>query len=154
MSEGFKRDIYFRLKELLNGEKPIFLLGPRKTGKTFALKQLAHDLPNCEMYDFKEVYSKDMSMDIFTKVCEDVVSGVDKVYLLDEITYAFYPEQEIAKVASAFTDAEVNGVKVNTKIIFTGSQSRALESWGRLAFLWQCGVCKVGLSLLPRVVKV
>ena len=135
MSE-FKRDVYYKLQDLLNKRNIIFLLGPRKCGKTVALQQINKNNSNTQYIDFKG-FSEEKSMDIINEIVEDVLSSKEKTYLLDEMTYAFFPETEIEKIAEAYTDTIASGVDAKTKIIFSGSQSIALAAWGRRSFSYQ-----------------
>ena len=112
----------------------MFLLGPRKCGKTFALCQIENDCEKAERYDFKELRDESESMQLVDMVIQDILSGIDKVYLLDEVTYAFYPESELVRIANAYTSAKARSISIQTKIVFTGSQSLALASWGQSAF--------------------
>lgn len=129
----FKRNVYFKLRDMLHNNNVIFLLGPRKCGKTVALKQINIDNNKAEYIDFKKLSSKD-SMKTVNEIAKSISLGEDKVYLLDEMTYAFYPEPEIAKIAEVYADAIALGIDTKTKVIFSGSQSVALEAWGRRAF--------------------
>lgn len=129
----FKRDIYYKLQEMLHNTNVIFLLGPRKCGKTTALQQLKIDNPEVHLIDFKKL-SKEESMDTINKIVKDILQGNEEIYFLDEMTHAFFPETEIEKIADAYTQVIASGTKVKTKIIFSGSQSVALGAWGRRAF--------------------
>lgn len=144
----FKRDVYYELQDLLNDKNIIFLLGPRKCGKTVALQQINKDDIKTQYIDFKN-FSEENSMDIINKIINDIHSGEDQIYLLDEITHAFFPETEIAKIASAYTEAIANNVDIKTKIIFSGSQSVALEAWGRRAFCNQAEFINLNFLSYP-----
>jgi len=132
-SLNFKRNIYYQTLRLLELSNVVFLLGPRKCGKTFALRQIDEDCSNIQYVDFK-LLSKEQSMDTVNALCSNILSGAKVTYLLDEVTHAFFPEVEIAKIASTYTEAKQRGVDVQTKLVLAGSQSVALEAWGRRAF--------------------
>ena len=127
----FKRDFYCDVEEGIKKTNATFLLGPRKCGKTVCLKQLAHEYKNAKYVNFKTL-DEDESMEIFETIIRLIKEDEHVIYLLDEITYAFKPEHEINKIAEVLSEVE----NKNTKIVFTGSQSVALESWGNRAF---CG---------------
>lgn len=128
----FKRDIFDILVNTLKENSVIFLTGPRKTGKTVALMQLSKEY-GYEYIDFKSKSAIE-SMDIINQIEDDIRNGISKVYLLDESTYIHQPDLEIAKLAESYAWCRAEGKSVNTKIVFTGSQAIALESWGRSAF--------------------
>ena len=122
----FKRDAFYTIIEQLKVKDIIYLLGPRKSGKTVILKQLNNSkLFNLEYINFKSYIGED-SLEITKRIEEDIINGVNKVYLLDEVTYMFCPEGEIARIAEVYNDAK----ETVTKVILTGSQSIAIEQWG------------------------
>ena len=127
----FKRDIFNEVTDAIQKTNTVFLTGPRKCGKTVCLKQIDDESDNTKYVNFKIVDDK-QSRVIFENICESIQKNEDIVYLLDEITYAFSPEREIYRIADALTDV----LDSKTKIVFTGSQSAALESWANRAF---CG---------------
>ena len=86
----FKRDLYYKIVDSLKTSKVTFVLGPRKCGKTFALRQVRDNYVNVEFIDFKQVL-KDESMQIIKRIESDILCGVDMLYLLDEVTYIFFP---------------------------------------------------------------
>lgn len=127
----FKRDFYYEVKESFSKSNFIFLLGPRKCGKTVALLQLRDELSNAIYYDFKGL-SEDESRGVFGRIRDAMVKDDDTVFLLDEITYAWSPEREIEGLALRLAEAPI----YKTKVVFTGSQSVALEAWANRSF---CG---------------
>ena len=129
MSSDFKRDFYHRINDCFNRTNVIFLLGPRKCGKTYCLKQLENNIANTRYIDFK-MYNEYQSMDLFDSIVNSIQKDEAIIYLLDEITYAFMPEREIEKIANTLSVSDND----NTKIVFTGSQSVALKSWGHRSF--------------------
>jgi hypothetical protein len=146
---GFKRDFYQNITENLNHWSTVFLLGPRKCGKTYALKQMERCLDgNVEYVNFKGL-SKTESLEKVSSIKHDIVSGKEKVYLLDECTYMYEAELEIMRLADAYTDIEVDGGRTGTKIVFTGSQSVALEAWGQRAFCADTAMVHVGFLTYP-----
>lgn len=148
MLKNFKRDIYYNLLDLLKQTNVIFLLGPRKCGKTFALNQIDDEIANTRYFDFKKL-SEDESMKVIENIVEHIHAGEDVIYLLDETTHMFFPEEEISKLAGAYTKARQQGIDVKTKIIFAGSQSVALEAWGRRAFCNQARFLKADFLTYP-----
>lgn len=127
----FKRDIFSKINTAIKTKNVVFLTGPRKCGKTVCLKQIEKENTNAKYVDFKSL-SEAESQKVFDKICKSIEENEDILYLLDEITYAFCPEREINRIANAFTIDE----KSKTKVVFTGSQSAALESWANRSF---CG---------------
>ncbi|MBR1439819.1 MAG: ATP-binding protein [Lachnospiraceae bacterium] len=132
---NFKRDFVYQLKETLNTRDVVFLLGPRKCGKTIGLLQIKEDGSDNEIkyYDFKTLKDNE-SMDLINAICKDILLGTKVTYLLDEATYIYFAEEEISKIAEARSKAKVDGTAGNTKLVFTGSQSIALRAWGMRAF--------------------
>ena len=128
---NFKRNFYYVLEEGIKTTNVSFLLGPRKCGKTVALLQLQKNKNNSEYYNFKTL-SQEESMSLFDSIGLAIKEDKDVIYLLDEITYAYRPEMEINEIAIILSEIRNS----NTKIVFTGSQSVALEAWANRAF---CG---------------
>lgn len=123
----FKRRTYTELISALNTSNIIFLLGPRKCGKTVCLQQIGRDVPNTVYIDFK--VTERATRTILFDIENDLLNQSNRIYLLDEITYTTCPEQFICSIADLFTK-----YKPSVSIIFTGSQSLALEKWGYTAF--------------------
>ena len=73
----FKREMFFEVKNALQQHNVIFLLGPRKCGKTIALMQLNKELPTSELYDFKKV-TKEESMDLVNRIIFSIKTSIDK----------------------------------------------------------------------------
>ena len=134
MQFNFYRDFYYGVKQSLLTNSVTFLLGPRKSGKTVCLKQLDDKLENTEYVDFKTLDNDKKNL-VFNNISETIKNNDDKIYLLDEITYAGNPELEICSIASQLAD--INNPKI--KIVFAGSQSVALESWANRAFAGNAG---------------
>ena len=134
-NNDFKRDIYYDVQAALNDKHVVFLLGPRKCGKTVCLSQLNKSIDNSIFVDFKNM-SDDDSCNWVKKIVMSIESGEDITYLLDEVTNMYHPEEEISKIALAYSNAIAKGMKgnINTKVVFTGSQSIALKAWGLRAF--------------------
>lgn len=131
ISFEFKRDFYYELRDTLTKANIIFLLGPWKCGKTVALLQLKQSTDKAEYHNFKTL-SKEESMEVFDSIKSAMKENLQRVFLLDEITYAHLPEQEINELAIQLSERPCR----NTKVVFTGSQSVALEAWANRAF---CG---------------
>lgn len=131
----FKRNFYYDIEKSLNKSSVIFLLEPRKCGKTVALLQLKNSRDNVKYYNFKTLTS-DESMDIFDTIKSAMKDDKEALFLLDEITYAYQPEKEINEISIQISENPCH----NTKIVFTGSQSTALEAWANRAF---CGNASV-----------
>ncbi len=93
------------------------------------MKQLATELPNAEYYDIKSL-GEDAAMILIDKIMNSIKANEKKTFLVDEATYFASPETTIAKIANRFTGCK----NTNTRIVFTGSQSIALEAWANRAF--------------------
>lgn len=131
----FKRYFYYDMEKAIEKSNVVFLLGPRKCGKTVALLQLEKNRDNVKYYNFKTL-SQDESMDLFDAIKSAMEEDNDAIFLLDEITYAYQPEKEINEISIQLSEKPCK----NTKIVFTGSQSVALEAWANRAF---CGNASV-----------
>lgn len=119
---AFQRYFVKDLEDFLQSNyNVLFLMGPRKCGKTVALKQLAKEF-RAEYHDFKIESRKG----IVIKIEQSILQNEEKIYLLDEITYKEFADRDLARWASDFDDV----VNTKTKIIVTGSQSLAIRSWG------------------------
>ena len=131
MKYEFKRSVYYDTIKSIKQAKVTFLLGPRKCGKTVCMKQICDTLDNTVYMDVKSNLKTDsQKIDFIKLVVKDIEDDKDVIYLIDEATYLFIPDKDIAEIANAFSDFN----NQNTKIVFSGSQSRALDFWGHLAF--------------------
>lgn len=148
MNYTFFRDFYIEVKESLENHKVNFLFGPRKCGKTVCLLQIENSFPTAEYFNFK-VLDYDGKNHLFDRVNSSIVNNEDKIYLLDEITYANNPEIEINKIALNFT----KNPKTKTRILFTGSQSIALEAWAHRAFAGDCGTVRADFLSYPEFLR-
>ena len=87
----FKRGFYTNVIDKIEKFEVVFILGPRKCGKTICMKQIAEEVPNSIYYDLKEMTDGERK-----RIREEVLScikyGRDVLLLLDEITYAIYPD--------------------------------------------------------------
>ena len=130
MFYNFYRDFYFLVADSIKNNSVTFLLGTRKCGKTVCLHQLNKNGEHTKYIDFKTVPNADDQIDIFRVILDSINKNEDIIYLLDEITYVENAEAKICEIANAFT--EINNTK--TKLVFTGSQSVALNAWADRAF--------------------
>ena len=130
MDYSYKRKIYFELEASIKKNKASFLLGPRKCGKTVCLDQICKS-HGAEYINVKSDYTTDdQRRDLVDKIISDISNDTDKIYLIDEATYLSTPDKDIAKIADAFS----HNNESKTRIVFAGSQSKALEFWGHIAF--------------------
>lgn len=127
----FHRDFYSDVQNAISSDRghAVFILGPRKCGKTICMKQLATDLSYAVYYDVKQLNDEEQYR-LLDTVVQCVHNNEKRVFLVDEVTYWDLPEKMIAKVAGAFTDCR----NTNTKVVFAGSQSVALKSWANRTF--------------------
>lgn len=63
----FKRNFYYDIEDAIDKSNVIFLLGPRKCGKTVALLQMEKNRSNAKYYNFKSL-SQNESMGIFDSI--------------------------------------------------------------------------------------
>lgn len=123
----FYRDFVVDLENFLKGPyNVLFLLGPRKCGKTVALHQIHKRFPTSKLYDFKA----GSTSTVIAEIKDAILSQKRDIFLLDEITYLDGADRELAELSNAFDFC----LQSNVKIIITGSQSVALRTWGHRAF--------------------
>ena len=128
---SFKRDIFDETKAALENSSVCFLLGPRKCGKTVCMKQLNEEFDNAIYFNVKADYNNEAEKRSLVRQIEsNIKENKSVVYLIDEVTYLANPDKDIVRIAEAFNETD----NKNTKIVFAGSQSKALESWGHIAF--------------------
>lgn len=139
MSYEFYRDFYYLMTDLIKDNSVTFLLGTRKCGKTVCLHQLKRNLEHTKYIDFKTIPTTDKQIDIFRDILDSINKNEETIYLLDEITYVENAEARICEIASVLT--ETNNAK--TKLVFTGSQSVALNAWADRAFAGNAGKLSV-----------
>lgn len=125
----FKRSFYYDVEKSVERNKVTFILGARKCGKTVCMKQLAEALSDAEYHDAK-LMTEDETVDLLDKIVDCIRNNQKKIFLIDETTYLLFPEKMIARIANSFADCR----NTNTKVVFTGSQSVALEAWASRAF--------------------
>ena len=125
----FKRTMFYEIQEALSSDRAIFLLGPRKCGKTVCLKQISEQIPDTVYVDIKQE-DEDAVIDLIDNVISSIRTDEKITYLLDEVTYMPFPEKTIARIANELTSSPGR----NTRVVFAGSQSVAIKTWGRRAF--------------------
>ena len=127
----FKRNFYYETEKAIEKSAVSFVLGARKCGKSICMKQLESSIKEAVYVDVKKDFENDIEKIKFMKqVRNDIENNKKIVYLIDEATYLHFPDKEIAETAGAFSDVK----NTNTKIVFAGSQSKALDCWGHRAF--------------------
>ncbi|MDE6015719.1 MAG: AAA family ATPase [Acetatifactor sp.] len=142
----FKRSFYFEAEKSAKNKRITFILGARKCGKTVCMKQLAASLPNAVYVDMKADFDTDEQRRKFTnRILDDIRNDKEATYLIDEATYMALPDKEICKIAGAFSDV----INKNTKIVFTGSPSNALEFWGHIACGGNAAFIRTGFLSYP-----
>lgn len=125
----FKRSFYYDVEKSMGRNKVTFILGARKCGKTVCMKQLADAFGEAEYYDLKSM-DEDAAVDLRDAIVDSIAKDEKKIYLIDEATYFIFPEKTIARIANEFSGCD----NKNTKVVFAGSQSVALEAWANRAF--------------------
>ena len=78
----FKRFFYYDMEKAMEKSNVVFLLGPRKCGKTVALLQFEKNRDNVKYYNFKTL-SQDESMDLFDAIKSAMKEDKDAIFLLD-----------------------------------------------------------------------
>lgn len=126
---GFKRSFYYEVVKAIEGNKVTIVLGPRKCGKTVCLKQLSQTVSAASYYDIKSM-NKDEALDLIDDVVRSIQNNEYRIYLIDEVTSWDSPEDAIGKIANAYADYK----RSQTRVVFTGSQSVALEAWASRHF--------------------
>lgn len=126
----FKRSVYYEVENAINEHNITFILGSRKCGKTVCMRQLESAFDNAFYIDMKSEFKTDKErMECVDRILKNIANNDDIIYLIDEATYMALPDKEIARIAGAFSEHENR----NTRIVFSGSQSKALETWGHIA---------------------
>lgn len=121
----FKRQAYYDLSTALMTETQCFCLaGPRRCGKTIVLHQIEETKENVVYYNFKSE-KPEIAEVVFDNIISDIETGTSRIYLLDEVTYIEGYDSFISKF-----DFNLR----NVKIVFTGSQGRAIERACSTAF--------------------
>ena len=131
----FKRDFYEDVVGSIKRNKVTFVLGPRKCGKTVCLMQIKDSHENAEYINLKKMKNDRDIQDILLKVQKSIENDDNKIYLIDEITYSKNPEVDICIIADLFSEYDTE----NVRVVFSGSQSLALERWGSIAFCGSAG---------------
>lgn len=132
----FKRDAFFKLCDSIQANEVTFLLGPRKCGKTVCMKQYAHEYADSAEYiDIKSVVDKKSTVD-YLKEC--ILKKYDKTILVDECTYFSSPAEDIQSIITCYDEVESP-----TRIVFSSSQSVALEAWANRSFSGNTGIVRV-----------
>lgn len=129
MEYTFRRHFYYEVEKSVNDNHVTILLGPRKCGKTVCLKQLAAELQNAAYYDLKRM-DEDDGIELRAMIIDSIHADEKKIYLIDEVTYFLFPEKTIAAIAGEMFSCR----NTNTRVVFAGSQSVALEVWANRAF--------------------
>lgn len=124
----FKRAYYYKILDAFKERNIIYLLGPRKCGKTVCMKQIADNLDNAIYYDVK-THDEDDSVDFIDNVIESIKQNKEFIYLIDEVTYLTFPMGQIAQLAAALSAFD----NTTTHIVITGSQPTALKTWAHIA---------------------
>lgn len=128
--DGFYRDFYYELERFLTSDLNVFILtGPRKVGKSFALRQLKNKYShNTFLIDFKQLDNQAQET-AKERVIKTIMQEPDCIILIDEITYL-----EGADLFLASLDTLIDDVNSKCKIIITGSQQIAIRQWALRAF--------------------
>ena len=93
------------------------------------MKQLAAELSEAEYYDVKSI-EDDETIDLQDEIINSIRKNEKRTFFIDEVTYFLFPEKTIAKIANEFAACRNS----NTRVVFAGSQSIAIETWANRAF--------------------
>ncbi len=127
---NFKRSFYYEAEKAIKDNSIIFLLGTRNCGKTVCMHQLENSLENAVYLDMKSDFDNDgQRRNAVNEILKSIADNRSIVYLIDEATYMAFPDKSISKIARTFSEYD----NKNTKVVFSGSQSKALEFWGHIA---------------------
>lgn len=130
----FYRKIFYQCEDFLLNSETAFccFTGPRKIGKTVALKQLASKYENHYYIDFKTA-PEDKIFEIYNMLKENN----NIIVLIDEITHLKSFDQYVLGFAEIYTNL-VWKETINFKVIITGSESLNIEYLCRKAFASNC----------------
>lgn len=143
---NFKRSFYYEVEKAIEDSRISFILGTRKCGKTVCMRQLEETLDNAVYVDMKSDFNtNEQRRDFVNGVLKNIADNDSIVYLIDEATYMALPDKDIAKIAGAFSEYDNS----NTKIVFSGSQSNALEFWGHIACGGNAAFIRTGFLSYP-----
>lgn len=142
----FKRNFYYEVERAIEKSHITFLLGPGMCGKTVCMHQLESAVKNAVYVDMKADFESDEQRRKFVnQALEDIANDKDVIYLIDEATYMATLDKDIAKIAGAYSKY----VNHNTKFVFSGGQSNALEYWGHLACAGDASFIRTGFLSYP-----
>ncbi len=147
----FHRDFYNTVKDSVLKNSVSFLLGPLKCGKSVCLRQIHEELGNSEYVDLKTVASgdEDKPLEVFDRIFQAIKRNEDLVFLLDGITHVDYADIQIKELARLFDDYSND----KTKIVISGSQSVALNTWANRAFGKDAGYIYAGFLKYTEFMK-
>ena len=142
----FKRNFYYDAEKAIQRSSISFILGTRKCGKTVCMHQLHSAFSNSTYVDMKADFDSDEQRRKFvSQILEDIINDKEIIYFIDETTYMALPDKEIARIAGMFSEYDNH----KTKIVFSGSQSMALEFWGHLACGGNASFIRTGFLSYP-----
>lgn len=133
----FKRAFYYEVLNAIEKTAVSFILGPRKCGKTVCMNQLATDDFVLERFD--SVRYIDANGDCPTlkdkialkkNILSDIKNGNSVLYLVDEATHMDFPDTTLQQIRTAYSSSSSR----KTRIVFAGSQSKALDYWNKKVF--------------------
>lgn len=133
----FKRSFYYDVENAIKESSVAFVLGPRRCGKSVCMLQLEKTFSQSDEFDrvvyadAKRNFGNSLDKSKFINEVRKAIENDEKaLFLIDEATYLNQPDGAIMDVQDAFTCHK----NTNTKVVFTGSQSIALDCWGHRAF--------------------
>ena len=111
MHYDYKRKLYFEICDELKAQSNVFLLGPRKCGKTVCLHQVEDTFNYAKYFDLKTLSATQITQ-LFMSIQKSIENNEEILYLLDEITYAEFPEREINAIAMYFSEYNNSKTKI------------------------------------------
>ena len=121
----FKRSIYYKVLKALCKSRVVFLLGPRKCGKSVCLDQLHKNVPSSKYYDISKYRDYDREA-LCDQIEIELTSGKYPLVLIDEITKVDCFYTHVQRFVRAVNDSSI----AKTRVVITGSQSYSLARVG------------------------
>ena len=122
--DSFYRKPYFRVRDLLQSENFIAIVGPRQVGKTVMMIQLANECGG-NYVSFKSL-PDNVSDDTFDAVLARIRNNEKTIEYLDEITYLEDYGRRLAVLCDAMAVLIAKGQTPQFHVIISGSQQSSI----------------------------
>lgn len=134
----FDYGVFPVLKKSVRESQLTFVIGAKGCGKTRLLQQLK--VYNCgSYYNIKEI-GADASIHLRDDIIRSIERGDDRLYILDDMQYASFPERFINELSLAFDDFPHS----NTRVVISGGAPVAIWHWGLRAEAGNAVIINVG----------